>query len=261
MKSRVFFITGVLATFITACSGDEEQPTETSKDTESSPSAEESSNAENTDLKDENEPQKSDSNTKENEEKSSSYENELTMAESNVKLPTAFPEREVSPSIETNKEKEYKVSYNAESEKVGSFSGKQYASSEDAIQAIEEFSDGKKVGPFEEGAVNLGHGITGYGEGATGHQYFSWEEGNWLLSISSLTQDEMDHAGIAKKIVEYLETHMLPAPEKKGIVYIDYPQGGNEVSVDVRWQEDNMIYRLQTTRVPLDALEMTASVS
>ncbi|MCG3420967.1 hypothetical protein [Oceanobacillus jordanicus] len=245
MKLRVFFVTGVLALFITACSGDQEQPTETSKDRESSPSAEDSST----------------SNTKVNKEKSSSYENELKMSESNVKLPTAFPKREVSPSIEINKEKEYKVSYNAEAEKVGSFSGKQYASSEEAIQAIEEFSNGKKVGSFEEGAVNLGHEITGYGEGATGHQYFSWEEGNWLLSISSLTQDEMDHAGIAKKIVEYLETHMLPAPEEKGIVYIDYPQGGNEVSVDVRWQEDNMIYRLQTTRVPLDALEMTASVS
>jgi len=54
--------------------------------------------------------------------------------------------------------------------------------------------------------------MNGYGEGAAGHAYFSWEEGNWTMSLFSLTKDEMDHPSIARKMVDYLETHTLPAP-------------------------------------------------
>lgn len=80
------------------------------------------------------------------------------------------------------------------------------------------------------------------------------------MNISSLTQDNMNNPGIAKKMVKYLESHTLPAPKDKGIVMVDYPQGSDSVNVDIRWQEDEMVYQLETTKVPLDALEMTTSV-
>lgn len=64
-----------------------------------------------------------------------------------------------------------------------------------------------------------------------------------------------------KKEVEYLEDHYLPAPEGQGVVYIQYPQGGEEVNVDIRWQVNNIVYQLRTTRVPLEALEMTVSMN
>lgn len=254
MRIRIVLLTMLLTFFVAGCNDNQVNSTESPEDTTHSSTKEESSNVKGN-------KQIVDSITNESNEESSSVKSELKISEPEVKLPTAFPEREVKPFIEKNEGNKYTISYSKEAEEVATFSGTQYASTEEAIQTVQNFSNGKKVGPFDEGAVDLGHGITGYGEGATGSQYFSWEEGNWLLSIRSLTMDEMDHPEIAKKIVEYLETHMLPAPGEDGIVYINYPQGGNEVSVDVRWQENNMVYRLQTARVPLEALEMSASVT
>ncbi len=208
----------------------------------------------------------SEAETEENEETSngetSSVREQLKMQQSAVKLPTSFPNVEnVEANIEKNSDSAYTVSYQSSSgEEIATFSGTLYDSAEDASSAMNEFQSGKEVPSYSEGATDLGHGITGYGEGAAGHQYFSWQEGNWLFSISSLTQDEMDQPSIAKKMVEYLENHMLPAPDKTGAVLVDYPQGGKQVHVDIRWQEQDKIYRLKTDRVPLDALAMTVSV-
>ncbi|SDL96332.1 hypothetical protein [Sediminibacillus halophilus] len=203
-----------------------------------------------------------DENTGTSNQEPSSVSEQLKMKQSAVKLPTSFPTKEdVEPQIEENSDTAYTVKYQTSSgEEVATFSGTLYDSAEDASSAMNEFQSGKEVPSYDEGATDLGHGITGYGEGATGHQYFSWQEGNWLFSISSLTQDNMDQPGIAKKMVDYLENHMLPAPDPTGAVLVDYPQGGKEVQVDIRWQEQDKIYRLTTDRVPLDALEMATSV-
>lgn len=61
-------------------------------------------------------------------------------------------------------------------------------------------------------------------------------------------------------MVDYLEEHSLPAPEDMGVVFIQYPQGGEDVNVDIRWQDEDKIYQLKTTKVPLDALEMAVSM-
>lgn len=44
------------------------------------------------------------------------------------------------------------------------------------------------------------------------------------------------------------------------MIYIQYPQGGEEVDVDIRWQDEDNIYQLHTTRVPLEALEIAVSM-
>jgi hypothetical protein len=187
---------------------------------------------------------------------------QLKMDDAFVKLPGEFPvDGNVSADIAKNTDDGYAIKYTEKAgTEVAAFSGTRYESAQAAREDLDGFMDGKEVPAYDAGKTDLGHGISGYGEGAAGHAYFSWQEGNWLMSISSLTQDEMDNPGIAEKMVAYLESHMLPAPKDAGIVYVDYPQGGDLVNVDIRWQEDEMIYQLETSKVPLDALEMTVSV-
>lgn len=187
----------------------------------------------------------------------------LKMDDNKIKQPTRFPidESDVISNLRDNQSSLYAINYKTDAnENIATFTGTLYESKEAATKKLDQFMDSKAV-PVPGGAQeDLGHGITGYGEGAAGHAYFSWEEGNWTMSIASLTKDEMDNPGIARKMVDYLEDHALPAPKDTGIVYVDYPEGGDQVNVDIRWQEGNMVYQLETNEVPLDALDMATSV-
>lgn len=189
---------------------------------------------------------------------------ELEMIPELVLLPTTFPTTDpssVTADLITNAGLNYTVSYADVQGELAEVTGTIYENPASASEELGTFLNGKSVEPHKEGSSDLGYGITGYGEGAAGTQQFSWQEGNWLFSIRSVSEDQMDNPGIAKKIVAYLEEHYLPAPKDQGIVYIQYPQGGEEVNIDIRWQENNSIYQLKTTRIPLDALEMVVSMN
>ncbi|WFR61563.1 hypothetical protein P9222_24585 [Paenibacillus amylolyticus] len=108
--------------------------------------------------------------------------------------------------------------------------------------------------------VDLGHGIKGMSEGAAGSQYLTWQEGRWTLQIRSVSEDNMNNPGIAKKMVEYLESHTLPVPKDKGYIQVEYPSGGNSVHVTISWQDGHNIHQLKTDQVPLEALGMAVSV-
>lgn len=108
--------------------------------------------------------------------------------------------------------------------------------------------------------VDLGHDIKAVAEGAAGSQYLTWTEGRWTLQIRSVSQDNMNNPGIAKRMVEYLESHTLPAPKDKGFVNVQYPSGGKSVNVTISWQDGKQIHQLQTEQVPLEALGMVVSV-
>lgn len=112
----------------------------------------------------------------------------------------------------------------------------------------------------EDMTVDLGHGIKGMIEGAAGSQYLTWQEGRWTMQIRSVSEDQMNNPGIAKKMVDYLETHMLPAPKDKGYVNVEYASGGKTVRVTISWQDGKQIHQLKTEQVPLDALQMVVSV-
>src|SRR5699024_9871420 len=194
-----------------------------------------------------------------NEDASSSMNETFKMNDSKIKQPTRFPSdyKEGNSSLNENKSNLYAIDYKSDSnQKIATFKGTQYKSKQAAADSLNEFMDGKAVPAPGGNETDLGHGITGYGEGAAGHAYFSWEEGNWTFSISSLTADKMDNPAIAKKMVDYLEDHLLPPPKDTGIVYVDYPKDGNSVDVDIRWQENKMVYQIETNEVPLDALEL-----
>lgn len=187
----------------------------------------------------------------------------LKMDDSNIKQPTRFPidQTDVTSNLKENQSSHYTINYKTNTdENIATFAGTLYKSKEAAADKLDQFMDGKSVPAPGGSEEDLGYGIIGHGEGAAGHAYFSWDEGNWTMSIASLTKDEMDNAGIARKMVDYLEDHALPAPKDNGIVYVDYTEGGDQVNVDIRWQEDDMIYQLETNEVPFEALEMAVSV-
>lgn len=189
---------------------------------------------------------------------------ELAMEQEQILLPSSFPgdsTENVLVSVASNNDQTYSMQYQTgKGEPLAHVTGSRFASKQEAVEELESFQSGKKVGPFEQGGKDLGYGITGYGEGAAGSQYFSWEEGNWLLSLSSATEDEIDHPAVAREIVEYLESHTLPAPEELGMVDIHYNRGSEDVTVDIRWQNGSMVYKLRTGRSPLEAMQMATSM-
>lgn len=109
-------------------------------------------------------------------------------------------------------------------------------------------------------AVDLGNGIKGMQEGAAGTQYLTWQEGRWVLQIQSLSEDRMDQSGIAQKMAEYLESNSLPAPDNAGRISAKYRQGGDTVQNIAAWNKGDVVYQIETQRVPLEALAMTVSV-
>lgn len=149
-----------------------------------------------------------DESNEENQEEESIL-SELEMDTEVVLLPTHFPNTDqssVTAEIVTNEADQYTISYSDEAgEELVQITGMLYDSTNQAQEEIDTFSEDKEVEAFEEGSEDLGYGITGYGEGAAGTQYFSWREGNWLFSIKSVSEDEMNNPEIARKMVEFLE--------------------------------------------------------
>lgn len=266
-----FLIIGLCGIMLIGCSNNDE-PTGTSSSTTESEEVEstDTTNSESSSAVSEtsSEETASSSTDQESQETPSNEPNDISsefkMIPELVLLPTTFPTTEpssVTANLITNEGDNYTVSYTDVQGELAEVTGTIYENPASASEELGTFLNGKSVEPHEEGSSDLGYGITGYGEGAAGTQQFSWQEGNWLFSIRSVSEDQMDNPGIAKKIVAYLEEHYLPAPKDQGIVYIQYPQGGEEVNVDIRWQKNNIIYQLKTTRVPLDALEMVVSMN
>ncbi|MER2059153.1 MAG: hypothetical protein ABTA16_10040 [Niallia sp.] len=107
--------------------------------------------------------------------------------------------------------------------------------------------------------VELGHQIIGMKEGAAGSSYLLWKEGRWVLQIKSISADELDTINIARKMVDYLEENALPVPKDNGRIEVSYPQNAEKVEVTARWEEENIVYTLETEEVPINALMMTVS--
>ncbi|WP_421383858.1 hypothetical protein ACOJQI_04555 [Bacillus salacetis] len=129
-----------------------------------------------------------------------------------------------------------------------------YNSPEEAAQAIEDYRQ------LQQTNTNLGHDIHGFVEGAAGHQYISWNEGRWLIQIDFPSDSQYalepyeDGIKLSKDIVEYLETHYLPAPEERGLIKIrsfkDSPQ------TLIQWQKEKSIYKIQAENgKPFEAIQ------
>lgn len=259
---KPLIVFGICGTLLIGCSSESDsESVDSSSQIEESQSNESSNSVSSETDSSSSQEESSDSSQEESKAPESEVRSELKMDSAVVLLPTYLPENNRS-NIVTNSEDDYTVAYTDEQgNDLASVSGTIYTDVNTALAEMEANMNGAvSVTPNEESAVDLGYGITGYGEGAAGSQYFSWEEGNWDFTIHSLSVDEMDAPGIAKKVVDYLEENSLPAPSEKGMILIDYPQGGESVSVDIIWQKENRVYEITTSQVPIEALEMVVSM-
>ena len=70
---------------------------------------------------------------------------------------------------------------------------------------------------------------------------------------------------VVKDMVAYLHTHMLPAPENKGIIIIQQPSSSHmplKVTQNtIAWQVGNKVYQLQYTGDPIHALQIVVNSS
>jgi hypothetical protein len=130
----------------------------------------------------------------------------------------------------------------------------QYESAEDAAAAIKGY---EKV---EQTNIDLGHGIKGLQEGAAGHEYLYWNEGDWLIKVNFPTDPEYRIDGydgaedMGRKVVDYLEKNYLPAPDEKGVITINGFKEHPETVV--QWQKGKTVYTITSKeKEPFDALD------
>lgn len=190
---------------------------------------------------------------------------ELLMQPEHILLPTYFPNNEttaIDAQIVTNEADNYGLVYTYESgtRQIG-VSGRIYGTEAAAVQNLEDTTNGAVAVPDnKQGAHDLGHGITGYGEAGSGNYYFGWQEGNWTFTIHSLPEEEPDVHAMAETIVAYLETHPLPAPTTKGTVYIDFAQEGLDPNIHILWNDGDRVYEMNTIQMPTDAFDILLSM-
>lgn len=130
------------------------------------------------------------------------------------------------------------------------FSGIRFENAEKAEAQInyQEYADNGLT------EVDLGYGIAGVREGAAGSQYISWNEGRWALSMRGTIQQGDSLVDDAKTVVQFLEDHLLPAPQHVGAAQLDAAEDG-EWQQFLAWQEDDAVYEVTTTESYEKALE------
>lgn len=119
------------------------------------------------------------------------------------------------------------------------FEKKSFDSTETAVAEVNQIIDtgGNKV--------DLGYGITGYQQGAAGSSYLSWQEGNWGMVVRASNIEGEDAQPLAKEIVTYLETAMLPAPQNVGQISLSTGEENNYQINSVSWQNGSVVYKIQ----------------
>ncbi|PQD93988.1 hypothetical protein CYL18_16570 [Pradoshia eiseniae] len=104
--------------------------------------------------------------------------------------------------------------------------------------------------------IDLGHSITGFEEGGAGHKWLNWHEGRWYLQIQANNiEGNNDYVPLAKRMVDYLESNTLPAPDKYGSVKVnvdDQKAEDNRIS----WQEGTIVYSVSEVADPIKMLEI-----
>ena len=128
-----------------------------------------------------------------------------------------------------------------------------YASEDESLETL-GYMNYDESGGYEE--VDLGYGITGYQDSATGQTYISWNEGRWALSTASTTQDPQVGVDLAKEAVAFLEENVLPVPNEYGSIKLDTIHNEHSIS----WQEGSTVVTIDQIEDPLEALETAASI-
>lgn len=104
--------------------------------------------------------------------------------------------------------------------------------------------------------VSLGYRITGYTSAGAGTAGISWNEGRWTLMALSPTSDLDKGKVLAKKIVAYLDTYLLPAPNRYGMIQV-YTDNRQHL---VMWQDGRTVYQLTDVTDPMNLVRIAVSV-
>jgi len=111
--------------------------------------------------------------------------------------------------------------------------------------------------------LDLGHNIKAVGDAGLGHQQLIWNEGRWCLRVDSPTdptyqnKEYPDNKQLAKNVVEYLDDHMLPAPQKIGVININIWNQSHGATVE--WQYNQMVYQV-SSHDPMTALKVAVAM-
>lgn len=187
---------------------------------------------------------------------------ELQIDKEKILLPTFSPEP-VTAKIITNEKNTYTVSYiNNRGKIVDKASGTRYGNPEVAegdltVSLPNIFFETADV---PEGGEDLMSGITGYDVENGDQQWLVWEDKKWTFNIHSFMGGQLSKRVEARDIITFLYDNPLPIPSSKGIVYLDYEPGGKDVVIVIRWQDEEMVYQVKTTRPSSEALEITTSL-
>ena len=111
--------------------------------------------------------------------------------------------------------------------------------------------------------VDLGHKIKAMEDAGLGHQWLKWNEGRWYIKVDSPTdpafrnKDYPDGNQLAKNVVAYLDGHMLPAPQKIGVIQIIIWNQNDGTTV--QWQDNQTVYKI-SSEDPMTALKVAVAM-
>lgn len=133
------------------------------------------------------------------------------------------------------------------------------------VSAKESINGYMKVDTSQSGGpiLDLGHNIKAIQDAGVGHGYIIWNEGNWCISIDSPNDPAYkngkypDSKQLAKNVVEYLEAHMLPAPQNIGVININNWNKSNGTTIE--WQYNQMVYKVWS-QDPMTALKVAVAM-
>lgn len=143
---------------------------------------------------------------------------------------------------------------------VATVTGTEYQNAASAKNSIIGY---EKVDLLNGESLDLGHSIRAEQDAGLGHQQLTWNEGRWCLRIDSPTdpayqnKEYPDREKLAKSVVAYLDTHMLPAAQKIGVISMDL--WNRNYGTTIEWQNNQTVYQV-SSEAPMAALEVAVAM-
>lgn len=143
--------------------------------------------------------------------------------------------------------------------------GNKYKDTASAKEKIDEIGYLQVDVSDGEGLLDLGHSIKAMEEAGLGHQQLIWNEGRWCIWVDSpidpayKSKEYPDRVQLAKNVVAYLNNHMLPAPQKIGVIYISIWNHPTIGGTTIRWQDNQTVYQIDSAD-PMTALKTAVAM-